>query len=165
MVKKDEEGTTPSLKRIYKAIGFRNGAPFSLDLYMIPGGFLLMLAAAEAFAQMYGAARQDGIELKVNTAFRDHEYQKVLHKRYLVATAKYVKGEGPKPAPVARPGYSNHQKGIAVDINRAPGDDLTTPVPDSPIDKWLNKNAKTYGFKRTVASEPWHWEYDSLIKP
>jgi hypothetical protein len=49
----------------------------------------------------------------------------------------------------AKPGYSNHQSGSALDLNTsAPG-----------VYAWLSKNAGKFGFKRTVPSEAWHWEY------
>jgi hypothetical protein len=59
----------------------------------------------------------------------------------------WKKGRGNK---AARPGLSNHQSGRAVDIsfNRASG-----------AYEWLEANAMTFGFKRTVRGEPWHWEY------
>jgi LAS superfamily LD-carboxypeptidase LdcB len=50
----------------------------------------------------------------------------------------------------ARPGKSNHQSGRALDI-------AVISVPGALA--WLESNAAGFGFKRTVASEPWHWEY------
>src|SRR5690606_15302901 len=63
------------------------------------------------------------------------------------------------PAPAAPPGYSTHECGLSVDINRAPGDDPKTKEPDSPVDLWLRKHAASYGFVNDVKSEPWHWTY------
>jgi len=53
--------------------------------------------------------------------------------------------------PAAKPGFSNHQSGRAIDIN-------LLGVPKETY-AWLKKNAARYGFRRTVPSEPWHWEY------
>jgi hypothetical protein len=49
----------------------------------------------------------------------------------------------------ARPGYSNHQSGYALDLNTEGGGVYT----------WLSRNAAHFGFARTVPSEDWHWEY------
>lgn len=51
----------------------------------------------------------------------------------------------------ARPGYSNHQGGIAVDVG--------VGGTASAVYRWLAANAGRFGFVRTVKSEPWHWEY------
>jgi len=49
----------------------------------------------------------------------------------------------------AAPGYSNHQSGLALDLNTSEGS----------VYDWLSAHGGTYGFARTVASERWHWEY------
>lgn len=137
-----------------KATGYKKGRQIELVLALIPGGFYLEETAAKKFKEMYAAAKKDRILLKVNTAFRTMEHQKKFYAKYEAGIAA-----GRNPAPVARPGYSNHQSGIAVDINRAPGDDPKTAAPDSPVDLWLASNASLFGFYRTVKKEPWHWEY------
>lgn len=131
------------------------------DLLLIPGGLYLEKAAAKAFKKMYTEARTDGLLLRVNSAYRSSQKQKTLYVAYIKALGKWDKAGkvGKRPSIVAPPGKSNHERGIAVDINRANGDNLTTPEPDSPIDNWLKLNAHKYGFFRTVPSEPWHWEY------
>lgn len=106
-------------------------------------GHILATNAASAFAAMSVAAKKDGLQLKVNSAFRTMGEQKKLYKKYQ---------EGGNLA--AKPGYSNHQSGVAVDINRAAAN-----AGDSPIDVWLRNNAHKYGFYNTVANEPWHWEW------
>jgi hypothetical protein len=44
----------------------------------------------------------------------------------------------------AAPGYSNHQSGRALDLT---------------VSSWLANNAARFGFKRTVPSEAWHYEF------
>jgi len=56
---------------------------------------------------------------------------------------------------VARPGYSNHQSGDAIDLNRAHDKGKT--------DAWLKANAAKFGFYRDVPSELWHWRFDSKL--
>lgn len=140
--------------------GYVRGTAVDLELEEIAPGFLLLQFAAKAFKAMAWAAKKDGILLAVNSAFRTMEHQTELFKAYVIELAKFQKGlRASKPALVARPGFSNHQGGIAIDINRAPGDDMKTAAPDSPIDLWLIKNAARFGFFRTVASEAWHFEW------
>lgn len=52
-------------------------------------------------------------------------------------------------APLASPGSSNHNLGIAVDIAEASGARL----------EWMLKNAADFGFSWEVQSEPWHLRY------
>jgi LAS superfamily LD-carboxypeptidase LdcB len=52
-------------------------------------------------------------------------------------------------APLASPGSSNHNLGIAVDISEASGARL----------EWMLKNADDFGFSWEVQSEPWHLRY------
>jgi zinc D-Ala-D-Ala carboxypeptidase len=124
-----------------------------LDLVEIAPGKYLARKAAEAFERMKLAAFGDGLTLIVNTAWRSRAYQESLRRRYEVQLAAWEKNgkKGPRPPPAAKPGKSKHELGLAVDLNRAHDNGVT--------DAWLAANAGRYGFKRTVASEPWHWEW------
>jgi D-alanyl-D-alanine carboxypeptidase len=110
-------------------------------LVRIKGGHLLHQSAATAFQRMSTAARGDGISLWVTSGYRSRAEQRALYERYR-------KGLGPQ---AARPGRSNHQRGLALDLVVG---ELTTPTY-----AWLASNACRFGFKRTVRSEPWHWEF------
>ncbi len=125
-----------------KAWGYVNGMQVELELAPIGDGFQLRADAAAAFRQMAGvAAVRDGVFFKINRAFATNEQQTELHELYLAGTGNLA----------AKPGFSNHQGGIALDIETAGGTNAAF--------KWLTANASKFGFKRTVASEPWHWEY------
>ncbi|MDY7225272.1 M15 family metallopeptidase [Hyalangium rubrum] len=110
-------------------------------LVRIPGGKRLRHDAAAAFGRMYTEARAEGVRLWVISGHRSWRQQRYLYRLYR-------KGLGPR---AARPGRSNHQRGTAVDVSV--GDEST------PTYEWLAANACRFGFKRTVSSEPWHWEY------
>ncbi|RME73706.1 MAG: hypothetical protein D6785_16765 [Planctomycetota bacterium] len=97
------------------------------------------IETALAYMRMAEAAAQSGINLRLNSGFRTYGKQKALYHAYL-------SGRGNLAAP---PGYSNHQNGLAVDID----------IPNNSVYQWLKKNAWRYGFKRTVPNESWHWEY------
>ncbi|MBK04897.1 MAG: hypothetical protein CL920_25035 [Deltaproteobacteria bacterium] len=94
---------------------------------------------ARSFLKMREAAQKDGVNIKINSGFRSYEEQKRLYDLYKAGRGNLA----------ARPGYSNHQHGPAVDLNTR----------DPKVLRWLNKNGKKFGFVRTVPSEPWHWEY------
>jgi len=90
---------------------------------------------------MKAAAAQAGITLHVNSGFRTMAEQTHLYSCYQHKNCN-------NGNLAARPGTSNHQNGIAVDLN----------VPSN-IYNWLSKNARKFGFIRAVPSETWHWEY------
>ncbi len=123
-----------------KALAYVNGKPAEVKLAPVPGGEMRE-DAARAFNAMHAAAAKEGVELKVNSSFRSMEAQERLYAMYQAGTGNLA----------AKPGYSNHQGGIAVDIN--------TGGTTTKVYAWLDKNAARFGFKRTVESEPWHWEF------
>ena len=75
-----------------------------------------------------------GREIPYNTAWRSFSEQSCLYNRG-------------GSAPVAVPGTSNHERGLAVDIN---SDFAQSPG--------VNDVLRRYGLCRTVAGEPWHYE-------
>ena len=106
---------------------------------------------AIAFRAMARAAEKAGIDIRIRSGFRSFEKQKLLYK-------KYRRGQGNL---AARPGYSNHESGRALDLY----------VTDHKAFDWLQEHAHTYGFHRTVPGEAWHWEYlgdedkDAISRP
>lgn len=124
--------------------GYHNGRPFKLKVVDI-GWAEVEVKTARAFEKLRGAAANDGIELVIWSGFRTYERQAELYKRWRA-------GEGNL---AAKPGYSNHQSGRALDLM----------VDDEQVYNWLVKNARRYGFMRTVKGEPWHWEYVGVWQP
>lgn len=94
---------------------------------------------AQAWMDLKAAAASDGVTLKLNSGFRTMDEQESLRQRFL-------SGNGPV---AAVPGYSNHQHGQALDI------DMVDPAAKS----WMFERGPTMGWKNTVPSESWHWEY------
>jgi peptidoglycan hydrolase-like protein with peptidoglycan-binding domain len=121
--------------------GYVNGVARQITLSPIVGGKEMRSDAAAAFNRMHAAARAAGINITVNSGFRSMEQQRALYRAYLNGTGNLA----------AKPGFSNHQGGIAVDMNVG-GTGTSTY-------RWLAANAKNFGFVRTVPSEPWHWEF------
>lgn len=121
-------------------IGYQNGKRITLEVTDVDG-VLVEVKTARAFVSMREAAAADGVELVVWSGFRSNERQQELYDAWKAGYGN----------PAARPGYSNHQSGRALDIN------LLGVPPETYA--WLIKNAARFGFKRTVPKEPWHWEY------
>jgi hypothetical protein len=124
-----------------RAIGYVQGRKVTIKVVDVDG-FEVEERTASAFVSMAEAALDDGVELELTSGFRTHQRQTELYEEYLHESGPLA----------AKPGYSNHQSGHAVDIN----------VWDWTVFEWLDANAAKYGFKRTVPSEPWHWEYRGL---
>jgi D-alanyl-D-alanine carboxypeptidase len=144
-----------------KVMGYRNGEPTLIDLELIDDRHYLQPAAARAFRALKAAAEAANHKIHVNTAWRSHGFQQLLYEKY---QAKIQAGE--HPAPVAKPGFSNHEFAIAVDIDRQLGDNPKTDAPDSPLDLWMNENAGKFGFVhpfKSAKTEPWHWEYHGQL--
>jgi LAS superfamily LD-carboxypeptidase LdcB len=95
------------------------------------------LKTALAYVKMRAAAKKAGVKLILNSGFRSNEEQKYFWDLY-------NQGKGNL---AARPGFSNHQNGLALDID----------MPDSTY-RWMKQNGRKFGFCRTVPSEVWHWE-------
>lgn len=125
-----------------RVVVWLRGESVELELAPIGGGWFLRPDAAAAFKSMASAAALAGAALVVNSAWRSNEEQQELRRAFEA---------GERTAVVAPVGYSNHEGGTAVDVESANGTNAAF--------RWLNTNAARFGFKRTVASEPWHWEF------
>ena len=118
-------------------VGFRNGRAFRVHVVEVDD-CEVEVQTARAFARMRDAAARDGIRLLVWSGFRSNEKQAELYDAWRAGDGNLA----------AKPGFSNHQSGRALD--------LALQI-DGAFD-WLQKHARRYGFRRTVPGEPWHWE-------
>lgn len=123
--------------------------------------YQLIGVAAAAFCQMQDAARQDGVQLMVQSAYRSvaRQIELIQHK---------LNGGIPIDeilTLIAPPGYSEHHTGRAVDIASPSHPTLDESFADTPEYAWLFANAGTFGFTLSYprgntsgyAFEPWHW--------
>lgn len=124
------------------------------------------LIARAAFNQMAAAAKLDGFELVAFSTFRSFERQEILYNQY-------VEKDGQQAADQysARPGYSEHQSGLAFDIGEKNFEQhwAATSFGETPAGKWVAQNAHLYGFilryplgKEEVTGymhESWHFRY------
>ena len=120
--------------------GYRNGKRVELEVTDVDG-VQVEVKTASAYVLMRDAAAEDGVDLQVWSGFRSNERQAELYEAWKAGYGN----------PAAKPGYSNHQSGRAIDIN------LLGVPPETYA--WLLKHAGRFGFKRTVPKEPWHWEF------
>ena len=123
------------------------------------GGGYLEKTAAEYFKKMSDAAKKEGIKVYNISGYRSYNTQKSLYNGY-------VSRDGQKNADTysARAGTSEHQTGLATDINS-----VSTSFETTKTYKWLAKNAYKYGFilrypkgKEYITGymyEPWHYRY------
>jgi len=126
------------------ATGYTNGEKTKLKIVDC-GNSEAEVHTAIAFRAMAHAASKAGVDLRIRSGFRSHAKQTRLYK-------EYRRGEGHL---AARPGYSNHESGRALDIY----------ITDYKVLEWLKQHAAEYGFHRTVPGEAWHWEYLGGYEP
>jgi len=109
--------------------------------------------AATDFIRMRDAAARDEVELEIVSAFRTNEEQAYFYCKY-----KNEKGNAAN-----KPGHSNHQSGVALDLNTLGGSKLDKSRGTGKVYEWLAKHAEDFGFKR-IASEHWHWEHQPSLE-
>lgn len=130
---------------------------YALSSTYAPGG--LTKETNEAFLKMQKDAAKEGIQLTIISGYRSYTKQQSIYNRY-------VKRDGKKEADrySARPGHSEHQTGLAFDVNS-----LDQTFGNTKAGIWLSKNCYKYGFilrypkgKESLTGymyEPWHFRY------
>jgi D-alanyl-D-alanine carboxypeptidase len=123
----------------------------------------LVPGAARAWRRMRRAARRDGIELFVVSAFRSVEYQAE------VIRAKLAGGRSIEDvlSANAAPGFSEHHTGRALDLASAGCPPLEESFEMTAAYAWLDANAGRFGFRLSyprdnpwgIVYEPWHWAW------
>ena len=123
-----------------------------------PTGALNPNALAQ-FNKLTEDAAKLGLSIKCSSGYRSYKDQERIYNNY-VAIDGIVKADTYS----ARPGHSEHQSGLAIDVNSIDYTFLNTPECD-----WLAKNAHKYGFiiryplgKEAYTGysyEPWHIRY------
>lgn len=133
------------------------------DLVKFQNGFYIKKDVKKAYDKMQKAAEKEGHYLYVQSGYRSYQTQKLLYQEYRAeSTVKEVDKF------CARPGYSEHQTGLAIDVNDADYGNLGK-FEDTDTYQWLKKNAHKYGFifrytktnKRVTGYQPesWHIRY------
>lgn len=116
----------------------------------------------DAFLSMFKAAKKEDLTLIINSSFRSYEEQEEIYEYY-----KDTRGEVEADKIAAKAGFSEHQTGMAIDIQTYGSSASTFEEFDE--FKWLQKNAHKYGFilrypkdKEYLTGyeyESWHYRY------
>ena len=133
----------------------------------------LQTEAANAFLSMQAAAAKDGVDVRMQSGYRSVSYQKKLYND----KTQYYRNKGLSEAAarekaaaiVNPPGCSEHNCGLAADLNSPEHTTLDTGFADTAAFRWLCENAEQYGFilrytkeaesVTGITYEPWHWRY------
>lgn len=115
--------------------------------------------AQAAFDKMQADAAKEGLNIYISSGFRSYDYQAGLYDRYVQRSGK---AEADRYS--ARAGHSEHQTGLAFDLNSI---DMT--FADTDECEWVNKHCAEYGFiirypkgSESITGymyEPWHLRY------
>lgn len=121
--------------------------------------------AATALEELFAAAEEDGIELRAVSGYRSYKRQVSVYNSSVERN-----GEEYASRVSAKPGYSEHQTGLAIDVSSpSVGNVIEEVFGDSEEGKWLEEHAPEYGFvirylkdREDVTGyvyEPWHIRY------
>ena len=109
--------------------------------------------------EMFAAAKLEGLNIYISSGYRSYATQKRLYNNY-------VNRDGKEKADTysARPGHSEHQSGLAFDVNQ-----INDSFNNTPEAKWLANNCYKYGFilrypegktnETGYKYESWHFRY------
>ena len=146
---------------VRNGVTYINGVLIVNKSYSLPenygGG--LDPTAYEAFRTMASDAADEGIYMYILSGYRSYYTQQSLYNSYC---SSYGKAEADRFS--ARPGFSEHQTGLAMDIN-----DASANFTGTAAQKWLARNCWKYGFvirypegKEHITGymyESWHVRY------
>ena len=133
----------------------------------------LQTVACDAFLEMQKAAAADGVTIWMQSGYRSVAYQTKLYEK----KTQYYRDKGfdeaaarEKAAAIVNPpGYSEHNCGLAADLNSPEHTGLDEGFENTAAFRWLCQHAGEYGFilrypkgaeeKTEITYEPWHWRY------
>ncbi len=151
----------PNIGAQVPGITYINGILLVNKTHPIPQDYApgLLQIAYNAFQELRSAALQEGYDIQLLSGYRSYETQRNLYNNYV---ATYGQAEADTFS--ARPGTSEHQTGLAMDVGW-----IDDAYADTPSGKWLAANCYKYGFiirypkdKENITGykyEPWHIRY------
>ena len=133
----------------------------------------LQTVACDAFLSMQKTAAADGVTVWMQSGYRSVKYQTSLYERktkyYLDKGYDNATAKEKAAAVVNPPGYSEHNCGLAADLNSPEHTGLDEGFEKTAAFRWLCEHAGDYGFilrypkdaedKTEIIYEPWHWRY------
>lgn len=137
--------------------GYINGKSSSITCCAV-GRLFIEKNTSYDYIMMAAAAAKDGIVLQLSSGFRSMEQQQRLY------TERLNPSVAAKLGVAAKPGYSNHQSGIALDIDVKMTKAMYMAKPPQYTAEylWLDAHAADYGFDHkegASVNEPWHWTH------
>lgn len=146
---------------------------WSIQTEEVQNGYEMDRRAAPAMREMIQAAKEDGVELMLCSAYRSVEKQQQLFDRsqqaYMAQGMSEEEAYAKTATETAIPGTSEHQTGLAADIVTPTYQMLDAGFADTPAGHWLSEHAAEYGFvlrypqdKQEVTGiiyESWHYRF------
>ena len=147
---------------------------YEIETDYVQGSYEMEKTAAKHMREMIAAAKEDGINLKVLSAYRTVNYQKKLFERNVKSRMEdygmtYDEAYYDTSINIAPPGGSEHNAGLAADIITEDDWDTYTGFEDTEEFAWLQVHAPEHGFilrylkgKEDITGyiyEPWHYRY------
>ncbi|MGP9500914.1 M15 family metallopeptidase [Specibacter sp. AOP5-B1-6] len=167
----DNPGSPLVLVNKHRLLAPKDYAPADLVTPAVLSGsaepVLVRAEAAAAAERMFAAAAADGVSITVKSSYRSFDTQVSVYNGYVAN-----KGEAAADSTSARPGYSEHQTGLAIDIGDANADsacDFNSCFAETAAGQWVAAHGTEHGFAvRYVPgaenvtgylAEPWHLRY------
>ena len=133
----------------------------------------LQTVACNAFLELQKAAAAENVTVWMQSGYRSVKYQTRLYERktkyYLDKGYDNATAKEKAAAVVNPPGYSEHNCGLAADLNSPEHTGLDEGFEKTAAFRWLCEHAGDYGFilrypkdaedKTEIIYEPWHWRY------
>ncbi len=126
---------------------------------------LLREDAAAALEELFAAAQEAGVPLSTVSGYRSYSKQSTIYARKKASTGSAAKAD----ELVARPGASEHQLGMAMDIAKKGGSQLNGGFGKTKQGQWVGENCWRFGFILRYQEgweditgysyEPWHIRY------
>ena len=143
------------------------------ELTALKGGHAIDSRAYPALQRMMDDCRAAGLEPLICSSYRTRDKQEELFRRKVRTLSKqgYPDEEAGVEAArwVARPGTSEHETGLAVDIVDTGYQMLDDRQEQTPVQQWLMDHCAEYGFILRyptdksgitgIGYEPWHYRY------
>lgn len=132
----------------------------------VPGNESMKIRAdvGTAIEQLFAGAQAAGHDPMFSSGYRSYSYQVTLYNGYVKS-----QGQAEADKQSARPGYSEHQTGLAFDVCNAGNCSLVQSFGTTPLGQWVAAHAHEYGFTIRYKEgmqhvtgyiyEPWHLRY------
>lgn len=153
--------------------GLPEGYPDKISTEIVDGSFKMDARCSSYMKNMLADALADGVDIWVVSSLRTEEYQQNLLDKEIQdwKNKGYSDEEARKTAAtwVTAPGHSEHNSGLAADLNERGNYYLSEQFEETKQFAWLQEHAAEYGFilrypknKESITGisyEPWHWRF------